>query len=126
MNRLAICACLAACASGPSTDRATLGNLELEVPSGWSSRDLSTRHRAMSEWSPPANEHRQSITVVRAERAGLGKKPARVRKLLEEAQHGLPNGAFSSPTDRPAATPCVVVWGAVERSADSLVGRSDE
>jgi hypothetical protein len=99
MSRLVIaCACLAACGSSVSVDRATLGSLEYAVPSGWSSRDLSTRERAMVEWRPADNEHHESITVVRSERAALAKKPARIRKLLEEAQHGLSNATFTIPT----------------------------
>ena len=97
MSRLVFaCACIVSCSSGPSVDRATLGNLEYAVPSGWSSRDLSTRGRSIVEWKPSGGDD-ESITVVRAEGPALAKRPARVRKLLEEAQHGLPSGSFTNP-----------------------------
>jgi hypothetical protein len=88
-----------ACSSSSSVERATLGNLTYDVPANWSSRDFSARDRAMLEWTPRENERKESVTVIRAERAALAKSGGtrRVERLLQEAQAKLPSGKFSAP-----------------------------
>ena len=89
-----------ACSSSPSGDPATIGNLTYVVPSGWSSKDLSNPQRAMFEWTPPPadNEHKESVVVIRTERAALAKSATgHVTRLLEDAQKNLPGGTFGPP-----------------------------
>lgn len=106
MNRLhisviAALALAAGCSSSePSGDPAMLGSLAYTVPSGWASKDYSTRQRAMFEWAPAGdgNEHKESVDVFSSERIALAKDGGgRIEKLLQTAQQKLPNGKFGAP-----------------------------
>lgn len=97
----AIALATAGCSSEPALDRATIGNLEYGVPSGWSSRDLSQWERTGIEWRPDAddNEHKESLIILSTERPAMAKAtPGYLGKLLGDAQHTLPGAVFSRPT----------------------------
>ena len=87
------------CSSSEPGDAATLGGLTYLVPSGWSSKDLSTRQRPMFEWTPTDNEHKEALDVFRVERIALAKTAGgQIDRLLVEAQQKLQQGKFSAPT----------------------------
>lgn len=90
-----------ACSSSPAVEQTLGADLTYVVPSGWSSKDFSNHQRAMFEWTPPSddNEHKESIVVLRTERAALAKSEGnRITRLLEDAQNNLPGGTFGRPT----------------------------
>ncbi len=95
----AIVTLAAACSSSSSTDRATLGTLTYEVPSGWVSKDLSRSPRAMVQWTPSDNERKESVTIARVERAAPTRFKANdLVRLLDDAQKNLLGGKFDTPT----------------------------
>ncbi|MBA2538142.1 MAG: hypothetical protein H0V17_00780 [Deltaproteobacteria bacterium] len=100
MTRLAwsmVFALVGSCSSSrPALDRATIGLLDYGVPSGWSSRELSTPQRVMVEWRPDPddNEHKESLAILRTDRRAVAKSPPHLKTLLEDAQQALPGSKF--------------------------------
>ena len=100
MTRIVILLLVACSTSGPpQLETTSLGSLEYGAPAGWRSRDLSTPRNVTIEWTPPNNEAKRAITIIRAERPALAANVAHVERLLAEAVRGLPRGSFA-PTTR--------------------------
>jgi hypothetical protein len=91
-------ALLAACQSSPSTERATIADLELEIPTGWTRRTLSNPSREMVEWRSP-DDDRDALTVIRTDERPMFAGDLEVlERHLVKAQSTLRDGAFSSVT----------------------------
>lgn len=100
MNRLGVLAIVAACSSsGPSLEKASIGNLVFGTPAGWERHDVSSPQRAMLEWRPSAddNERKESLTIVRADRPATAKAtPAQLHEMLIAAQRRMPGAELSA------------------------------
>jgi hypothetical protein len=85
------------CSSPSTVDHATLGDLGFFVPSGWTSRSLSSPHRHAVEWQPIDNDAKQTVTVWRTtpREAFKSNDLSRIARLLAEAQSSLASGTFS-------------------------------
>lgn len=86
--------------SSPRNDfeAAQFDDFSLAVPSGWVSKDLTTRQRRMIEWQPVENPRKESVSVSRSERPAVASAgTARLQQLIAQAQRTLPSGRFSSP-----------------------------
>src|SRR5262249_8367642 len=86
--------------SGPTLDRAKVGEYSIRVPRGWHDRDLSDHYTKRVEWRAPDGDEPQSIVVVRS-----ASRPAQVKagraeaaRLLVEAQRALLGSHFSTPS----------------------------
>ena len=84
-------------ASGPSLDRATISTVTFGVPSGWSSKDLSTPSLQMLEWTPPYNDRPESLSIIRREMAAISKHHDRLGGLLLKASGQLDHATFKRP-----------------------------
>ncbi len=92
---------LASCASSPSLDTAKLETLDYVVPSGWTSRPLSSPHGSIVEWTPQGdNERKESLVVSRVANPALAleKNRAYLTRDLVGANRALPEARFSAAT----------------------------
>lgn len=95
-----LCAAVSACGSS-ETDRASeivkLGPLELEVPAAWNRVDTSRDDVLTSVWTPAgANERKESISVIRVERAAGRAVGMPIDRLLAAAQGSLREARVSA------------------------------
>ena len=91
MRALLLLGLLASCASTePMPSRAErLGPLAFDVPLEWTRADFTDRGTRTSVWTPPSNERKESIAVIRVERAAMKVKGASLVSLVEAAQGSL-------------------------------------
>ncbi len=84
-------ALVVACASTEPMPSRTdhLGPLTFDVPADWTRVDSVNGGMRTSVWTPSSNERKESISVVRIERAALKVKGTTLEALVESAQGSL-------------------------------------
>jgi hypothetical protein len=82
---------LGLCACGSSSTPAQhvqIAHLGFDVPGDWRNADTTRNGLVSSEWTPPSNDRKESITVIRTERSAAvaSEGMATIQRLLVAAQ----------------------------------------
>lgn len=86
------------CAGIPELEAVDFDDLELVLPTGWTSKDLSEHQTKIVVFTPEDNTRRESIALVRTHDLPTAARQdfARLRKYLADAQTNMPGGKFAA------------------------------
>jgi hypothetical protein len=99
ISSAALFATIAACGRGSSRQQIDFAHLTFEVPSGWTHHEMKLRGMQTEVWTPADNARKESITILRTERAPIAAHadPSALSQLVESAQAGFTQAHVSPP-----------------------------
>jgi hypothetical protein len=98
VKRLVLLAAVASCSGGSSNQHIAFAHLSFEVPHDWANQDSKWHGLATSVWTPSENERKESVTVMRSERARAVALAGSqmLEGLVANAQRALPDARVSA------------------------------